>query len=128
MLGKVYHTGYFTDDAAKASAFHLNTFGGEVIKQTAAPDGTKVVFIRMGESEVELIEPGDKSKLAGKTGLIIDHIGYIVKDIDAAIADLKAKGVRFQSEAPTTNMVGHRMIFLDTADSLGTRIHLTEVK
>lgn len=128
MLGKVYHTGYFTDDAEKATEFHLKAFNGEVIKKVTAPDGTKMNFVKMGDSEVELIEPADKSKLGGKTGLIIDHVGYEVKDLDAAIADLKAKGVRFQSAAPTVNAVGCRMIFLETADTQGTRIHLTEVK
>ena len=117
MLGKVYHTGYFTDDAEKATEFHVKTFGGEVLKWVHSPNGGKISFVKMGESEVEIIEPGDKSGLAGKTGLIIDHIGYVVKDIDAEIADLKAKGIRFQSEAPTFNAFGNRMIFLDTADT-----------
>jgi methylmalonyl-CoA/ethylmalonyl-CoA epimerase len=128
MLGKVYHTGYFTDDAAKGAAFHLNTFGGKILKQVDGAGGAKVIFISMGDSEVELIEPADKSKLGGKTGLIIDHIGYEVKDIDAAISDLKAKGIRFQTEAPTVNAVGLRMIFIEPEDACGTRIHLTEVK
>jgi len=127
MFGHVYHTGYMTDDVARAVAFYEQKFGGQLLKQVSQPDGTKMAFVKFGESEVELIEPGDKSRLGGKTGLIIDHVGYYVADLDKAMAELKAKGVKFGA-GPTTSAMGYRMIFVDTDVTLGARIHLTEEK
>jgi hypothetical protein len=55
----------------------------------------------------------------------LDHVGYFVPDLDQAMAELKNKGAKFAGE-PSVNPVGYRMVFLDAASSLGTRIHLTE--
>ena len=33
MFGTVYHTGYFTDDVARAVAFYEQQFGGKLLKQ-----------------------------------------------------------------------------------------------
>ncbi len=125
MLGTVYHTGYLTDDADRAVEFYRTTFGGQVIRQTTGPTGDKMVFLKIGGSEVEVIEPADRSRLGGRTGLIIDHVGYYVEDFDRAMSELAAKGIRFATPAPTGGP-GHRMIYLDAATTLGTRIHINE--
>jgi lactoylglutathione lyase len=41
----------------------------------------------------------------------LEHIGLTVPDIDAAVAELKAKGVRFTLD-PTTVRPGVRIAFL----------------
>ncbi len=127
MLGNVYHVGYNTDDVGAAIALYERTFGGKLLKRTESAAAT-MAFVQVGDSEVELIEPKDKARLGGKKGLIIDHVGYITDDLDKAMADLAAKGVKFATPAPTLNQFGLRMIFLDAECTLGTRVHLTEVK
>lgn len=127
MLGTVYHIGYLTDDVDQAVDFYKRTFGGEVAGQTTGADGGKIVYVKAGDSEVELIQPADRSRLGGKTGLVLDHVGYFVSDLDQAIADLKAKGLKLASE-PTVSAVGYRMCYLDASSTLGTRMHLTEIK
>lgn len=128
MLGIVYHVGYLTDDLTRAVAFYQETFGGRIVAQVSAGDGAKIAYVKVGDSEVELIEPADKSRLGGKMGLALDHVGYFVPDIDKAIADLKSRGVEFASAEPTVSAVGYRMIYLEPASTLGTRLHLTELK
>jgi predicted enzyme related to lactoylglutathione lyase len=120
----VYHTGYLTDDLDRAVAFYEQIFGGKVLSRAANVKG-ETAFVMAGGFEVELIAPADKTRLAGRTGLVLDHVGYFVPDLDQAMAELKKKGAKFAGE-PSVNPVGYRMIFLDTASSLGTRIHLTE--
>jgi catechol 2,3-dioxygenase-like lactoylglutathione lyase family enzyme len=127
MFSEIYHTGYQTDDMAAAVELLRRLFGGEVIAEMPATDGGKLAYVRAGGAEIEVIEPADKSRLGGRTGLILDHVGYAVEDIDQAIEKLRAEGVRFQSAAPTTNAVGQRMIYLDAATVAGTKMHLTEV-
>jgi methylmalonyl-CoA/ethylmalonyl-CoA epimerase len=120
----VYHTGYLTDDLDRAIAFYEKTFGGRVLSRVPHVRG-EVAFVRAGGFEVELIAPVDKARLAGRTGLVLDHVGYFVPDLDRAMAELKKKGAKFAGE-PSLSSGGYRMVFLDAESSLGTRIHLTE--
>ncbi len=123
MFGIVYHTGYLTDDLEQAIAFYQKTFGGEVLGRN--PSATsKIAYVKIGESEVELIEPADKSRLGGRSGLIIDHVGYFVPDFDKAVADLAARGIRLASE-PYVSAAGYRNVYLDPADTNGMVIHLS---
>ncbi|HUE76010.1 MAG TPA: VOC family protein [Chloroflexota bacterium] len=127
MFDGVYHIGYLVDDVDKAISFYEATFGGELVGRSIAGDGiSKMAFIRCGETEVELIQPGDPARLGGRTGLIIDHVGYEVADIDAAVAELREKGVQFAAPAPHVNSMGARLIYLDSASTMGTRVHLTQ--
>jgi len=126
LFGIVYHVGYLTDDLEKAIEYYRITFGGELIK-LAPPSATgKIAYVQIGESEVELIQPADTSRLNGRTGLVIDHVGYFVPNIEKAIAELKSRGIKFATPEPTVTPVGYRVIYLDAASTMGTRIHLAE--
>lgn len=124
MLGIVYHTGYLTDDIEAAIAFYEKTFGGQVLGRSTASGGGQIAYVKAGDSEVELIAPADKARLGGRQGLILDHIGYFVANLDQALAALKAKGVKYAE--PYTSAMGYRIAYLDSGSTLGTRIHLTE--
>jgi methylmalonyl-CoA/ethylmalonyl-CoA epimerase len=127
MFSGVYHIGYLVDDIEKAISFYEATFGGKLIGRSTSGDGTsKMAFIQCGETEVELIQPGDPARLGGRTGLVIDHVGYEVADIDAAVAELKEKGVKFAAAAPHVNSQGARLLYLDSDSTMGTRVHLTQ--
>jgi methylmalonyl-CoA/ethylmalonyl-CoA epimerase len=127
MFAAIYHTGYLTDDLAGAIDLLKRTFGGTVTAETRSGDGGRLAYVQVGGAEVEVIEPADKSRLGGNRGLVLDHVGYSVEDLDLAIADLSEKGIRFQTAEPTVNAVGQRMIYLDAATTGGSKMHLTEV-
>lgn len=86
----------------------------------------------VGESMVELLTqttPGDEfSKLfaPGKEGL--NHICFEVEDIDAALTELKEKGVKLLNEAPRPGHQGSRIAFLDPAGTGNVLIELVELK
>jgi catechol 2,3-dioxygenase-like lactoylglutathione lyase family enzyme len=128
MLGEIYHTGYLTDDLERAIDFCKRTYGGDVVKRMTNPDGSLIAYWQCGGTEFELIEPRDKSSLNGRTGLIIDHIGVFVDDIDRWIVELKAKGQRFLTPEPYVSGLGFRVIYIDPATNMGTRVHLTEAR
>jgi methylmalonyl-CoA/ethylmalonyl-CoA epimerase len=128
MFTGIYHTAYLTDDISGAIDLLRRTFGGTVIADMPASDGGRLAYVKVGSAEVEVIEPKDKSRLGGRKGLVLDHVAYSVADLDAAVADLKARGMRFLSEEPTVNAVGYRMIYLDPSTAGGAKVHLTEVK
>jgi methylmalonyl-CoA/ethylmalonyl-CoA epimerase len=128
MFDGIYHVGYWTDDIAAAIAFYQTVFGAELFQEALGADGkTKMAFLHVGKTDVELIEPADKSVLGGQTGIIIHHVGYLVPDIEAAMAELKAKGITFQTEAPYTTPTGARIIYLNTSGTQGARLHLTQI-
>jgi methylmalonyl-CoA/ethylmalonyl-CoA epimerase len=124
----IYHIGYWTDDIAAAINFYQTIFAGELFQEALGADGkTKMAFLHIGNTDVELIEPADKSVLGGQTGIIIHHVGYLVPDIEAAMAELAAKGVKFAAAAPNRTPTGAQIIYLDTASTNGARVHLTQV-
>ena len=55
----------------------------------------------------------------------LDHICVEVDEIDAAIADLRNKGVRLLGDEPRQGSTG-RIIFVDAASSHGVSIELLE--
>ena len=125
MLGKIHHAGYLVNDLDAVVAWYEKTFDG---KQTSGGDGAggnKVAFVRLGDGEVELIEPADKGELGGRSWAY-HHIGYVVEDVEKAMVELKAKGFKFTTDAPIVNVAGYRLIHFDTSTTDGMRIHLTE--
>ena len=127
MFSEVHHVGYLVEDLEAAIQWYEATFGGKYTGGGAAATGSgRIGFIQIGGVQVELIEPGDKSGLPGGGGHVIDHVGYVVDDLDRAVADFRSKGYRFATQEPFTNVAGYRLIFFDTSSTNGMRIHLTE--
>jgi hypothetical protein len=128
MFQGVHHVGYMTDDVTAARKLFVEQFDGKVIGESTNPEGNKAVFVRMGTFEVEIIEPADKSRLGGKTGLIIDHVGLFVGDFDGAKAGLAGKGVKFAATGPMVSVTKDTIHYLETESTLGTKIHLTKAR
>lgn len=127
MFTDYYHIGYLTDDIAAAVAFYCQTLRAELVAEKLSPDGkTKMAFLKVGVTEIELIEAPDRVRAAGKGSIVLDHIGYCVPDVDAAVAELRAKGIGFATEAPYTNSLGDRLIYVDESTTHGVRFHLSQ--
>lgn len=83
-------------------------------------------FVRSGNSRVELMQPDDKSKLGGKQGQVLAHVAYEVDDIEAAMAELRTRGVRFIDQKPVTNPIGWKLAYFDGGEAIGVQQHLTQ--
>ena len=57
----------------------------------------------------------------------MDHVGYVMEDIRAGIDDCCTRGFQFVADAPNTNSVGQQVLYFDTATSMGSRMHLTQL-
>ena len=126
MFERIYHIGYLTDDIDAARRMYETVFDARFkLESEDAQKTMRMVFLRVGETEVELMQPYDPARLGGRTGLILDHIGYVVEDMEAAIATLRERGITFIGEAPITNAEGARVFYLEPGGTLGTRLHLT---
>jgi hypothetical protein len=87
--------------------------------------GGRVAFVNCGRAQVELIEPPQPGELA--SAHVLDHVGYLTRSIDADLALYSARGLAWQTPEPITNPIGQKLIYFDTATSLGSRMHLTEL-
>ena len=132
MFEAIQHIGYLIDDLAAGEAWFKATFGAERIgggNMTPGPivaTGGINAFMRFGDVEVELMQPGDTSTVPKNT-FVMHHVGYVVSDMAAAAARARAKGLRFLADAPYTNFVGQQVFYLDPATTNGVMIHLTGV-
>jgi methylmalonyl-CoA/ethylmalonyl-CoA epimerase len=92
---------------------------------------TSLAMFPIGETYLELLqsdEPGTgTSRWIAEHGEGLFHICLEVEDIDDAMAELRGKGVAFQTEQP---MIGHgncRIVFLDPKSTGNLVIELAEM-
>jgi methylmalonyl-CoA/ethylmalonyl-CoA epimerase len=87
-------------------------------------------FFPVGESEVELLEStapdGPIAKYLEKRGEGIHHVAFRVENLDAALEELKAKGVRLIDEKPRIGAGGARIAFLHPQATHGILVELCE--
>lgn len=133
MLGRLNHVAIAVPDLAAASATYRDSLGASVGEPQALPDhGVTVVFIDVGNTKIELLEPlGADSPIAGFLAKSpaggIHHVCYEVDDIIAARDRLKAAGARVLGDgSPKTGAHGKPVIFLHPKDFQGTLVELEQ--
>ncbi len=134
MLGRVNHIAIAVPDLTQATATYRDVLGARVSQAQALPEhGVSVVFVDVGNTKVELLEPlGDDSPIAAflKTNPAggMHHICYEVDDIFAARDRLKASGLRILGDGnPKTGAHGKPVLFLHPKDLNGTLVEIEQV-
>jgi methylmalonyl-CoA/ethylmalonyl-CoA epimerase len=134
MLGRLNHVAIAVPDLAAATATYRDTLGGKVSAPIALPEhGVTVVFVDLGNTKVELLEPlGAESTIAGFLAKNpaggMHHVCYEVEDIIAARDRLKASGARVLGDGnPKTGAHGKPVLFLHPKDFHGTLVELEQV-
>ena len=99
-------------DPEATASYYEKMFGAEVIRSTQA-DGTARVDLNLGGLSVFIaaVRDGQAASPPIPPYLGLEHLGLAVSGIDAAVAELKAKGAEFTME-PTTVRPGVRIAFL----------------
>ncbi|MEP6196614.1 MAG: methylmalonyl-CoA epimerase [Nitratireductor sp.] len=133
MLGRLNHVAIAVPDLAAASAVYRDTLGAKLSEPQALPDhGVTVVFVDLGNTKVELVEPlGDASPfaafLARNPAGGMHHLCYEVDDIVTARDRLKAEGARVLGDGePKTGAHGKPVLFLHPKDFAGTLVELEQ--
>ena len=133
MVNKVDHIGIAVsnlDEAIKlySDVLGLELHGTEVVEEQKV----KVAFLPVGDTEVELLEStspdGPIAKFIEAKGQGIQHIAFRVDDIEAALAEMKEKGLRLIDEKPRYGAGGARIAFLHPKSTNGVLIELCERK
>jgi len=105
---------------------NLELKGEEVV----ASQKVQVSFFKVGESSLELLLPtaGDSpvAKFLETRGEGFHHLALEVEDINAALAELKAAGVRLIDETPREGAHGTLVAFLHPKATYGLLVELVQ--
>jgi methylmalonyl-CoA/ethylmalonyl-CoA epimerase len=92
---------------------------------------TKLAMYPVGQTYVELLQSGAAdnavSKWIAEKGESIFHLCFEVEDIDGALDELRAKGVKLLDETPRTGHGGARIAFLNPESTGNILIELAEL-
>ena len=102
LIVKVRHVGVIVDDAQASTELYRKLFDIDeqdvrvVPPWDVADAETRFTFVPVGGMEFELIEPISENfkTLIGNPPTGINHIAFIVTDLEKAVALMKEKGVR----------------------------------
>ncbi|WP_174287197.1 methylmalonyl-CoA epimerase [Sphingomonas bacterium] len=131
-LGRLNHIGVATPSIARSVETYRTLLGAIVIGEAfdLPAQGVRVCFVDAPNTQIELIEPyDDTSPIAGflkknPTGGQ-HHLCFEVPDIDAAVADLTAKGATVLGK-PRIGAHGTPIVFVHPRDMGGMLVELME--
>jgi catechol 2,3-dioxygenase-like lactoylglutathione lyase family enzyme len=128
----IHHTGLIVSDLQRSIGFY-ELFGyevvdrieeeGEEVDRGTGVEGAHldVAILERGPARLELIQyvspEGGAAPHARNDGIGSAHICLQVEDIDAAVAELSAKGIEFQSE-PIHHESGIRWVYCRDPDGI----------
>ena len=127
---KINHIGVATADLAQSLTFLSDGLGLSLTGSEDVPgDAVRVSFLPLGDTRLELLEPlgesGPVQKFLANRGPGVHHICLEVEDIDAALADMQAKGAAILDQQPRIAAEG-RAIFLHPKGTNGVLLELVE--
>lgn len=136
MLTRIDHVGIACRDLEEMIAFYEATFGLTVTaRETHTEQGVREAMLRVadapaGTSYVQLIEPLHPDTPVGRfiarRGEGLHHVGYGVRDIQAALRAVGGTGVRLIDERPRHGSMGASIAFLHPKDVGGVLTELVQ--
>lgn len=131
MITKLDHIGIAVSSLEEASKTYrdvlgLKDHGVEVVEEQKV----KVAFFPVGDTEIELLESTDPegpiAKFIEKRGEGVQHLAFRVDNIEAALDEMRTKGIRLIDEKPRYGAGGARIAFLHPKSTGGVLIELCE--
>jgi methylmalonyl-CoA/ethylmalonyl-CoA epimerase len=129
-IKRVEHIAIAVDSLNQSAAMLRDAFGIDVEYEEQV-GSTRLAMLPVGETYIELLESAAPdsgvSQWIRDKGAGLFHICFEVEDIDGALAELKAKGVKLRDETPRIGHGGARIAFLDPASTGNVLIELAEL-
>jgi methylmalonyl-CoA epimerase len=125
------HVAIVVKDLDATLRLYTETLGfKEVYREIVGDQGVEAVGLEAGGSFVELLQPLDEASpiaaFRGDAATKLHHMAYRVADIEAALAELKAKGVRLIDEHARRGAHGNLIAFLHPKATDGVLIELCQ--
>jgi len=128
---KIDHIGIAVRHLNESKKFWTDVLGLEFSgSETVEEQNVTTAFFPVGESEIELLEStasdGPVTRYLKKKGEGIHHIAFRVENIQAALQELKAKGIKLIDEKPRKGAGGNKIAFIHPESTNGILVELCE--
>lgn len=125
------HIGIAVKSINQAGRFYEEILGLKIQGiENVAEQKVNVAFIPITDSEVELLESthedGPVAKYINSRGEGIQHLAFRVENLEEALEELKAKGVRLIDERPRHGAGGAKIAFIHPKETNGVLVELCE--
>jgi methylmalonyl-CoA/ethylmalonyl-CoA epimerase len=131
-IKRIDHIAILADDLEKTLSFWRDALGMELTHIEDVPaEKSQVAFLPVGASEIEIVYPTTSdsglARFLEKRGPGMHHLCLEVDDIEAMLAQLKAKGVQLINETPVSGLGGRKYAFIHPKSANGVLIELYEL-
>jgi len=134
---KMNHVGVVVRDLEKAVSFYKDVFGATSTAIKRREDlGVSVALVFVGDSELEMFAPLERwaAGSLGETmqdflntrGEGMHQLAFSVDDIEAAVGEVRDRGLVLLGKAPRDGMHG-KIAFISEDSAYGIRIELCEL-
>ena len=126
---RIDHIAVVVDDLEGALAFWRDALGLEMTHlEEVAEQQSIVACLPAGGSEIELVKPttdtSGVAKYLAKRGPGMHHICLEVDNLEAMLADMKARGVKLINDTPTIGAGGKKIAFIHPSSANGVLVEL----
>jgi methylmalonyl-CoA/ethylmalonyl-CoA epimerase len=132
MIKKINHIAIAVNNLEEAAKFYQNMLGLNLEGvEVVAGQKTKAGFFKIGESNIELVQPTESTsplvKFLETKGQGIHHICLEVEDVEAEIKALLEKGAVMVDQKPRPGAHHTKVAFIHPKSSNGVLIELCEL-
>lgn len=133
MIKKIDHIGIVVNDLEESIKFYQETLGLKLHESEFLEDcKLQVAFFPIGDTDIELLQATSPDSIIAKfvrtEGQGVQHIAFVVENIDKSLEELKSKGIELIDEKPRLGARGARIAFLHPNSTQGVLIELCERK
>lgn len=132
MIKRIEHLGIAVSNLEEALKPYETLFGKSYKEEIVESEFVRTVFIRVGDSKIELLEATDErsaiAKFLQKNREGFHHVAFEVDDIDAELKRLKEEGFELIHEAPKDGADNKRIAFLHPRSTKGLLVELCQEK
>lgn len=125
MLQALHHIAIICSDYQRSKSFYVDTLGLEILQEVyrAERDSYKLDLTLNGTYLIELFSfPNPPSRVSRPEACGLRHIAFQVNDIEAAVAELNAKGV-ITEPIRIDEFTGKRFTFSSDPDNLPIELY-----
>ena len=133
MKATLDHVGIAVSDLERRLAFYRDALGprARATRGSRRRSGSARISLQLGDSTLGTARSDDCrdspiAKFLAKRGPGLHHVALRVDDIVAALAELKARGVRLIDETPRPGAHGSLVAFLHPASTHGVLVELKQ--
>ena len=123
-LRQIHHVAIIVSDYKKSRKFYVETLGFQIIRENYRPSrGDYKLDLKLEGCELELFSAsGNPPRPSYPEACGLRHLAFRVDDVDAAIAELREKGIETEP-VRVDECTGKRMTFFQDPDGLPLELH-----